>query len=103
MAQLLDSPGSLLHKHRSKIHVVSDIVTNTISSSAVRQELRQVPICLAPAWFAHCASDALFCLPCQLVLMCKILAQGRSVRYLIPEEVRGYIAAHGLYGKGSAG
>ena len=93
MAQLLDSPGSLLHQHRSQIHFVSDVVTNTISSSAVRQELRQVVSGVEQPVLGLSgsgSSKAAKCLKCGG-------AQGRSVRYLIPEEVRSYIAAHSLY------
>lgn len=52
-----------LWKHRKKIHVVHEWVTNEISATHVRRALRR----------------------------------GRSVRYLLPEDVIRYIQQHGLY------
>ena len=101
-------PGSLLHKHRSNIHVVSDVVTNTISSSAVRQELQQVGLDVLTGPGSRGLLLALLTAVHRLMsarahLSTMMCMQGRSVQYLIPEEVRRYIGAHSLYSCRSKG
>ena len=99
MEELLQRPGTLLHQHRDNILTVSDVITNTISSSAVRQELQQVQS--RSRTLLRCSSAVVSLSCARLAVKLVVLVQGRSVRYLIPEEVRRYIAAHGLYSDSS--
>lgn len=41
-ASLLKKEGSLLWQHRDRVHIVTDPVTSSISSTSVRNELAKV-------------------------------------------------------------